>query len=663
MALDRRSFGSPNVLNNDPAYGTPSDLPFNMSNAPPGCGEPSYIDLSKIVTGISATWSMYNGFTATINAINKDGVAGEPKTLLWQPVIVNLASVVTFFDYAGDATQFAGNADVIAGIVTSVSNTDASPDPNHAFTLNLASFASTLKGRTINTHKYNDSIGTVILDVVGIYAAFPLALFSLSVGNAVNFNALVQGSDLYEEIKKMSRAAFSDLFTQIGGIVTVEPFKFASAAVDYVIPDEAIISVENSRVAEKSPTRYMVSGAFESTLQSGWKLVSNVNQVQPTNLKPEKCHIPGAESRKFITNLGQLGAKKKDLKGAGIKIFNPNPAIPAPGPNDPKFDKGIKVGDHFMDIQISSIVDLEGGVEIQVPYQVTASVDKDHKAEQDTKGQPQKAFSQDVYNAHQAMSNTPPGRIFPVRRIDKIPDGRDPERLQVLVQDLDLASQMGVISGDVDNPYIGNAAAAFALGIREFQEFRMQRNTYNFQAVFLPKLRLNQVVTVKLPDTPVTITGRVVSITFNWSGGNSQTLMNFTVESFCEIGSNRYDSSNLVRYPDLTGINGVDWVIDSGSVFAMGGYFGFDALNGPAQVHQDLHMIPGFIVTVSVVLVMLTPGSFTVTMGGVPNTYTSSGQFTFSFVAVTDSLSLIALANSGEWLMEHAIVRATALNQ
>jgi len=126
------------------------------------------------------------------------------------------------------------------------------------------------------------------------------------------------------------------------------------------------------------------------------------------------------------------------------------------------------------------------------------------------------------------------------------------------------------------------------------------------------------------------------------------------VESFEELGGTTYTTGNMIYYPNLCGINGIHWVLHSGSAFALSGYFAFES---GGVIRQTLFLPTGILHTLTFELIENTSGGFVVrhyngaALGGTSPTATATGTVTYTFTPTATSVTLEFEALSGEWFL------------
>lgn len=604
----------------------------------------------------SVQYSMYTMLSGKLRLTNQEQQYNRANTL-WVPVQLGLAATVDS-DLVDDSS-LAGSTSWFNGLITSF--TDQRQIAGDFMDVNLGSYFTTLSTRPINSQFYVVDVATVLTDVLNVYAGIPLALLSFSLGNRATIYGVVQGNDLMEETRKLAAAGASDLFVQVGGVLTVEAWKDETSSVDITLPDEVVIECKSVRTRTKGASRIYLRGRWTGSYGCGQKLI-NVDPTQPpSRISRDHCYHNGVREAVSDMYLNNLAANKEDLRNAGFLLSG-----------DQTFGTVTELGETGGDatLRVTPTVGATlppltlSTTEILALARTTGS-EENNDTSSKSKGTDAALSQHD--RVLSALTNTPPG-TFRGGSGDssKTSDAPDKNRLEMAVQDNGLVSEFGVVTEDLDNPYLAYGLNAFSYGIRKFKEFRMQRNTYEVIVAYLPGVRLNHVVTFTVPDGTKTVTGRVSDIAVNYKAGNSEVSMTLKVESFEELGVTSYTSGNLLTYPELCGINGVNWVINSGDIYAISGYFAFD---GAGAVRQPIFLAAGLSFDLTVKLILDTgPGVFNMrhynvaALGGSSINYSASGTYTYSFTPTTYDVTIEFAATSGVWFMTtpHLSVTVTA---
>jgi len=417
------------------------------------------------------------------------------------------------------------------------------------------------------------------------------------------------------------------------------------------LPDETIISATLQRSREKGPSRITVRGQWQGSYGCGTKMLNNAVSGPPDSIKRDHCYQNGLGETVSTLTFKNLAGNKEAIRNAGF-IFD----------GDQEFSKLVDVPESgstaILDVTPNGSSYLPPGTLSQTSAVILARTgDGQETDDPGTKSR----VNDDRLSQHDhviaSMTGTPPG-AFSVGNTDsdKTGDARDGNRLEMIVQDSDLALEFGVSSDEVDNPYISDQYTAFAVAVRKFKEFKMQRNTYKVVVAYMPCLKINNVVTFTTPDGAKTVTGRVANITVGYAvtPKSITTSMTLLVESFEELGGTIYTTGNMLYYPSLCGINGIHWVLHSGSVYAVSGYLAFES---GGVIRQTLFLLPGTLHTLVFELIENVTGGFVVrhynvaALGGTSPTATTTSTVTYTFTPTTSNVTLEFEALSGEWFL------------
>lgn len=615
--------------------------------------------LNDLIVSWEANYSLTGGFSASLVARNPNKVI-DSQALLWTSLNIETEAAVTSSLDATDA-QYEGAASWVAGVVSHVDESESEVEGDEVLTIKLSSYFERLRDRPVNTETFGVGISSIINTVLSGYAGVPAALYSIATGHNATFRGVVQGDSVYSEIELLARAGWADAFVQVGGKLEIGVWKDASSSVDFALTDEAVIDIQFARTIEKAPSLIYVRGGYQSLLGCGLRVISGEPSEIPTTAKGgrDKCSIPGATGVSFDMTLKNLEGSKEAIKNAGFVLFG-----------DTSFDsvdvpKDGEEGQATLTVKPETSGDQFDSGDLKTTRVTSLSRENDSDVNTSGssrgKGGVERKRKQDRLTSR--LTGTAPGVATgtPTLSDDQTSDSADKGRLNFGLVDTTLASDYGVVSGSVDNTYITNGMVAFRAAIREFQETRMRRRTYELKTVYIPLLRINHVITFK-DKAENTIKGRIVGIKTSWSVETSEVTMNLTVESFEDLGALTYQSDNLLVYPELCGINGVDWAVASGTVWAVGsGFFAFD---GVATVNQSLILIPTVTYTVSFTLTLISAtGTFVATLGpGSSTIITASGDYTFVAVPLVEANTLSFQSTLGEWLLSKPRLVATVTN-
>lgn len=587
----------------------------------------------------SAKYSMPGSLTASVEFTNQRLQYGSD--LLWTTVTVQAENTV-ITDLPNSAA-FSGTVTWINGVIQSID--DGCQIADKDFKASIASFFSVLVNKPINTHYYDTTAATVLLDILQVYCGVPVALFSISVSASPSIVGIVQGADVWSECFKLAQCCRSDMFVQVGGILKIATWKDHNSIVNWALPREAIISVTRTRGVEKGPSRIRIRGRHVSKYDCGPRLMSTNPVNEPSSVSKDKCYRNGLGEPSSQIVLKNLGGSENDLTNASY-ILN----------GDLKFDvmTSSDIKDATATIKTVPKEDsyLEAATDSKVFYKVLGRNSKGQLENQTTDLKAHKDHLTIHDKALAKLAGLPLG-VLSIANKDPHMGGEsgDRDRLEMVINDPALQANFGLITEEVDNSYISDGYTAFIIGIRKVQEYLMGRNKYKLKTAYLPALQINDVITFIVTDTDQALTGRVVDINVEYDAAASSISMDLEVECFTELAGRTYVSGNLLVYSELCGINQKNWV-SGGGVYALSGYFGFES---GASVYQPLLLNTNvvFTVTVDVILPITSSGTFRVrdSSSNTSASRSSSGTLTLSYTPVSAASNLIFESVSGEWFM------------
>lgn len=603
------------------------------------------MSLNTDFSQVSASYSLTDLFSGTVTLANASNQYGSADR--WSVISITVDSAVIDEIDISNSAPFAGTVVILNGVVTSPLNDWKIA--NNSFSINVSSFFSTLNRKSLNTQTYTGTVGAAIADILTNYCGLPLALYSISISNNVTLQSVVSGTDAYAEVVKLAEVGLCDCFCQVGGQLVIEPWKGPASPVDLVIPSEAIMSVSKRRSTEKGVTRVMVKGRFTGDHNCGPKSIFQ-NHSNPTQLKKDKCYmngIPEPSSRVVFKN---LSADKQDINNASFVLTGD---LTFDHMNSKEQQNSLAVlyaseagTPHFVEnVGLKTITSLILSRNTGNSSETGDGVDRRVRGVKRGLKTADRVFAK--------MAGLPPGTVLAPDQTSESGDSDDRNRITVSVVDTGLISEFGIVQEDLDNEYIPDGFTAFLVALRRFQTFRMQRNTYQVQLMFLAGLAINDVVSFDLPDGSDTITGRVTSLKYSHTANPPKTVIDLEVQSFEELGTTAYVSPNLFVYPECCGINQIDWV-SSGEVFASSGFFLFGA---GSSVYQPMVLTTGLTYIITVEVTLLTgPGSFRVAhynngVLGATTTLSGSGTATLSIGPTHYNQRIEFASLSGEWAL------------
>ena len=155
-----------------------------------------------------------------------------------------------------------------------------------------------------------------------------------------------------------------------------------------------------------------------------------------------------------------------------------------------------------------------------------------------------------------------PRGAVPNGSVTKAKDETEEIQRTSTVCDASLSDEFGYILDEINDRYIYDFETLFDVGVRAFQEFKMQRNAWSVNTSYLPTLDVGQKVTFQPPGRP-TVTGILRDIRMNYAP-QPRTEMSLVIESTEELGQTEYISSNLLFDPNPASSDSDYWSVVTG---------------------------------------------------------------------------------------------------
>lgn len=430
----------------------------------------------------------------------------------------------------------------------------------------VESYYEYLHSKPISTEAFtNLQLSSVMDTVFRYYSGTPADLITLSEITNTFIKGPVEGNDTLAELKLLAQAGYANLFVQVGGNLTIEGWKDQNSPVKIKIPAQALISAEPSQMKRANTTFIRARGGSVSKLEAGERVLSNNEEIPSSGTKTA---VSGIKTDRIKIKHNNLTGKKKDIQNSQEVTKGAVPAGDKKDVSDGNYTRSYKPesGEHFgpEPTKIRTLV-----------YGKTQS--KDTEAVFEKK---KKVFNKG-YSAASSHNNTKAKimqNLFPVaysafgkgafgsdsftknQGEDSEEASNNPvfEEIETVALSPNISS-CGITSEDISNKYVTSKDVLFDLALRRYQEIEMAANTWNLETLFIPAIRLNQVVEFEIPNiytnsspaerAAVTkVRGVVGAITINHSldGSGESTKMQISVSSVDCLGGTLYESGNLI---------------------------------------------------------------------------------------------------------------------
>lgn len=631
---------------------------------------------SDMLISFAARYTLTGQLTGSLRLANPD-CTFVVTCEVCQPVALSLEGVTSGVcgpcgDLSGD-TCFTENPNWLAGLVVGYQEADLFDDVP-TIVGNVVSYHDYLKNKPINTEQFKDvDLSIVLSDIASTYAGLRLGLldFNIPVG-FTNILGPVSGNSTLDELKKLAQAGYANLFTQVGGKLTIEQWKDHTSPVDYVIPSELLTSAEKSPVSPGRVTMVKCRGAGVSKYDCGKQVFTDSRTSTTANggysniAGPKNsCAVSGIPTPTLNLSFDNLAAAKEDVKNAEIESDNVDTSEVF-NVEDGSFTTAITNtdGSYFGPGKTDFQVMVSGFKRPHYEYttgdgmhpiigpiaQKRADGFQEMWSNQGIWPWPNNSFYSGGFGNDQGNAS---GTYYA--------DQTSIERIETSVINPAI-SDCGVRVEQIDNPYVMSKEVLFLIGIRRFQEMHMQENTWLIEVPYIPCLKINQVVQFNpscqegCSDTE--ITGLIAGIEIRYDAKPDVT-MKIVVWGFECLGGTAYISENLIISPcagaESAAIN--PWIasaIDLNSQAQVDEYSGTLYTFGfPSEASLDLvqdEMVNGHDYTVSFDYELIEGfGILEFTHPGGLSTFSGNGSHSSTFTAGFLNFTF-------EWLLRNTFV-------
>ncbi len=430
----------------------------------------------------------------------------------------------------------------------------------------VRSYYEYLTSKPISTQNfYQVSLSQILDTIFRYYSGTPSDLISLSGISNTLIKGPVQGNDTMAELKLLAQAGLSNLFVQVGGKLTIEGWKDQHSVIDLKIPAQAIISAEPSQLSRSNTTFIRSRGGSVSKLEAGERVLSQKEDVPSSG---SKTVLSGIKTDRIEIKHNNLTGTKKDIQNATELTAGAEVAGKKKNVSDGNFTRTYKPtsGKSFgpEPTKISSLV-------------VGTTQSKDSEAVfSKNKKVLNKGFSK-APNINNIKANVM-RRSFPVayssfgkgafgsdnfnNNFDEDGDANSDKSIFEEAEVICIhpnVGECGIKNETISNKYVVSKDVLFDLALRRYQEMELAANTWNVETVFIPTIKLNQVVEFEIPniytntdpqsrDAVKKIKGIVgaISVDHSTSSEGESTKMRLSISDVACLGKNLFESSNLI---------------------------------------------------------------------------------------------------------------------
>ena len=534
----------------------------------------------------------------------------------------------------------------------------------------VVAFSDYLNTKPINTELFShDDLYTALSDISLFYAGIPAAYIDINIPVATyDFQGPVQGNSTWSELQKLAQAGNAHIFTQVGGVLTIDPWKDDTASVDYNLPKEFIISSEKAPVANNMVSAIRARGASVPKYDCGEQIfTSNSLDGEPTYAGYlTSCAYSGVPTPEIGVSFDNLAANREDIRNAqiaadGVQASEIKEAKDGSFRSSLSTDSGAWFDSSGLNYSILVYGNRRPSYEGQWGDAVNPNI-------MDTFNQ----WSAEFHSMFVSRAIWPfPASTFQTTGLwggssnasgTYFSDQPSLEQLEMYVLDTDFTA-CGLKVEQLDNPYVPSKERLFSLAVRRFQEMKMQADSWLIEVPYLPCLRLNDVVTFQPTMSEgcheIEVTGVIAGIQVDYDASKPEARMKLVIWGFDCIGSTAYTSSNLISVPcagyeaasttgwetSLTNLDTQAYVDDfCGVVYTAG----TPSVAYLYYTHEE--MVPGVDYTISFDYELLEGvGNLIFTDPGGPTSVSGSGTVSSTFTAGVTNFQF-------QWILQNTIV-------
>lgn len=538
------------------------------------------LNFNRRITKADATYSLFNNYNGSISVA--DDICGFSEADLYKRFSVNVT--VSSQLLSGRCTDLpsideeveeclSGDLVIVNGILVSIG--EGFEISEKTVDLSFDTYFNHLNRKAVNTEPFTaQTVKDVLEDVCQIYCGIPASLVDFDdAPTGLYVWGPLDGNNVLEELKMIAQAGYCHLFVQTNGKLTAEPW-LACEDAEIDLPCTVVKSANKVSTYDPPPTVIRVRGAELDTLDCGEVNFTDTKTSSESGRSGyesaggggTKCVYTGLSQKDADARYNNLLGSKEDLKNASV------------------FTEGLslrKIAQISNGQYEFSVTDADAwlGKGSQVFYGNIHGQRRRDAAKDRAKSRRQSKKSvvppaRTVGSLRDYISGRPPIDAPPafgsgvkggLGHNDDDYTAKEPSRsqIEVVVYDPDLVAIYGVREEQIENKYVTCKETLFNIGIRRFQQWRMEQNTWEVDIIPMPCLRINQMVSFTPPKTADCaehdpVTGVISGISYSWDAATSATTQKLTVmstDSLCQV---EYGSGNLIR--NWCGADGTgDW--------------------------------------------------------------------------------------------------------
>ena len=525
----------------------------------------------RILTA-SATFSLISNYQGSISV-------ADPKNEIDSTYIMRRYDVdITVTSSICDDSEFdlqqrdclSGNLKIASGVISNISYTIDAFGTRQA-DISFDSLFARLNSKSISTDPFlNLPANEVLGQLATIYLGIPQDLLDINTSPRL-ISGPAEGNNAFEEMRAIAQAGFSHLFVQTNGKLTSEPW-LACEEAELEIPCAMIKSASRVINNELPPTVVRVRGASVQTFNCGDTEFTDARTSSVAGRSGYES-AGGGLSKVVVTGIPQKDAEVSffNLTGKKQDLYNANVAT-----DGLTLSKITEVADGKYSFAVTD----ENGTFLgkgskefyaKISGKMTPDDFKSKKAsgknskKDNVKTAKQVKRLSDVFRARPPIFESGPAFGSGVKDgighndSENTSNEQSRTQLEVLVVDPALVSIYGIKEEQIENTYVQCKEDLFWIGLRRFQQWRMEQNAWELEIAPMSCLRINQMVTFVPPPSadfpnPTPVKGVISGISNNYSAESSSLTQKLTLLSVDTLCQTTYNSSNLIN--NLCGING-----------------------------------------------------------------------------------------------------------
>jgi hypothetical protein len=528
--------------------------------------------------------------------------------------------------------------------------------------IGFSSYFEYLESKPIVTQAFQGLYLSDVFDTIfTYYAGVSPDLVCLESFDDVPILGPIENNNTYQELAALAQAGRAHLFVQVGGCLTVESWKDHNSPVELVIPDDFIIRSEKADYKYPNTTVIRARGASLPQIDCGEKALTNSEGLPAT---PYKSVYSGVPVPTTTITVDGLSANKEDIKAAYFVADNVNAAGFKENIQDGSFDQKIRK-DSLEFFDNTELVFRYAAFGRNASYTSEGIYGYWHNQD----GGGGYAGNRDFFNFlpnFLAKRFPVPYSSFGLGAFGSLPFFQGKQQTgestnnSTNYQQVEVVAQLpisdcGVSSEEISNKYVYGPECLFRLATRRYQEIMMAQNTWNVEVIYMPCIRLNQVVEFKTQDTvdcpAQTIKGIVAGIDLNHTKDDATggTTMRLSIMDTGCLGETEVVSGNLIRNscggsggqlnPWTTSALGIDQIAQNTGdllLFATGGAQAFAYYNHGCAVAGDEYTLYFEYESLQ------NPNTFffQIANSAIAATLTGSGTYSITFNAPSDDFSM-----------------------